>query len=200
MLSVTAKSRKFNFKLCYVFRWVGIAQLVQRLARDYTAWGSNPGGGEIFRSRPDRPWGPLSLLYNEYRVFPVGKAAGCDVDILTLLAPRLKKEQTLHYFPLWSFAACSRGNFTFHHFATFFGLHGHYQVLVFNKNIKENYVKIISEVNNSFLYKCIHKVKHFDSSRPKNGIHLVLKCVINRLLKKTLLVTSSLICWFLSLN
>jgi hypothetical protein len=24
--------------------------------------GSNPGGGEIFRSRPDRPWGPPSLL------------------------------------------------------------------------------------------------------------------------------------------
>jgi hypothetical protein len=23
----------------------------------------NPGGGEIFRTRPDRPWGPFSLLY-----------------------------------------------------------------------------------------------------------------------------------------
>ena len=29
--------------------------------------------GEIFRTRPDRPWGPLSLLYNGYRVFPEGK-------------------------------------------------------------------------------------------------------------------------------
>ena len=29
-------------------------------------------GGEIFR--PDRPWGPPSLLYNGYRVFPGGKA------------------------------------------------------------------------------------------------------------------------------
>jgi len=29
------------------------------------------GGGEIFRTRPDRPWGPSSLLYNGYRVsFP----------------------------------------------------------------------------------------------------------------------------------
>ena len=36
-------------------------------------WG---GGGEIFRIRPDRPWGPPSLLYNGYRVFPEGKAAG----------------------------------------------------------------------------------------------------------------------------
>jgi len=27
---------------------------------------SNPGGGEIFRTRPDRAWDPLSLLYNVY--------------------------------------------------------------------------------------------------------------------------------------
>ena len=33
-------------------------------------------GDEIFRTRPDRPWGPPSLLYNGYRVFPGGKAAG----------------------------------------------------------------------------------------------------------------------------
>jgi hypothetical protein len=36
----------------------------------------NPGGGAIFRTRPDRPWGPPSLLYDGYRVFPGGKAAG----------------------------------------------------------------------------------------------------------------------------
>ena len=33
-------------------------------------------GGEIFRTRPDRPWGSRSLPYNGYRVFPGGKAAG----------------------------------------------------------------------------------------------------------------------------
>jgi len=39
--------------------------------------GSSPDGeGEIFRTRPDRPWGPPSLLYNAYRFFPRGKAAG----------------------------------------------------------------------------------------------------------------------------
>jgi len=38
--------------------------------------GSNPFGGEVFRIRPDRYWGPPSLLYNGYRVFPGGKAAG----------------------------------------------------------------------------------------------------------------------------
>ena len=31
------------------------------------------GGGEIFRTRPHRAWGPPSLLYNGYRVFPGGK-------------------------------------------------------------------------------------------------------------------------------
>ena len=33
-------------------------------------------GGEIFRTRPDRPWGTPSLLYNRYRGFPGGKAPG----------------------------------------------------------------------------------------------------------------------------
>ena len=32
-------------------------------------------GGRI-RTRPDWPWGPPSLLYNEYQVIAVGKAAG----------------------------------------------------------------------------------------------------------------------------
>jgi hypothetical protein len=36
--------------------------------------GSNPGEGEIFRTLPDRPWVPPSLLYNGYRVFPGGKS------------------------------------------------------------------------------------------------------------------------------
>jgi hypothetical protein len=43
--------------------------------------GSNPGGGEIFRTCPDRPWGPPSLLYNGYRAFPGGKVRpGRDAD------------------------------------------------------------------------------------------------------------------------
>ena len=32
-------------------------------------------GGKISGARPNRPWGPPSLLYNGYRVFPGGKAA-----------------------------------------------------------------------------------------------------------------------------
>ena len=34
-----------------------------------------------FTVRPDRPWGPPSLLYNAYRVFPGGKERpGRDAD------------------------------------------------------------------------------------------------------------------------
>jgi hypothetical protein len=36
----------------------------------WTVRGSDPGGGEIFRTCPDRPWGPPSLLPNGYWVFP----------------------------------------------------------------------------------------------------------------------------------
>ena len=40
-----------------------------------------PVEGEIFRTCPDRPWGPPSLLYNGYRVFPGGKErSGRDAD------------------------------------------------------------------------------------------------------------------------
>jgi len=58
-----------------------VAQSVQRLAMGCTVRGSNPSGGEIFRTCPDRPWGPPSLLYNGYRVFPVDKERpGRDAD------------------------------------------------------------------------------------------------------------------------
>jgi hypothetical protein len=40
------------------------------IATGWTFQGSNPGGGEIFRTRPDRSLGPPSFLYNGYRVFP----------------------------------------------------------------------------------------------------------------------------------
>jgi hypothetical protein len=60
---------------------VRVAQSVLRLATGWTVRGSNPGGGEIFRTYPDRPWGPPSLLYNGYRVFPGGsKRPGRDAD------------------------------------------------------------------------------------------------------------------------
>ena len=66
-----------SFSCTYkMYELTGVAQQVQRLAKGWTVRGSNPGGQEIFRTRPDRPWGLPSLLYNAYRVFIGGKAAG----------------------------------------------------------------------------------------------------------------------------
>ena len=57
---------KWKIKITYLLRsfflWAGRAQSVWRLATDWTVRGSNPVGGEIFRTRPDGPWDPLSLL------------------------------------------------------------------------------------------------------------------------------------------
>jgi len=51
------------------------------------------GGGQIFRTCPERPWGPTSLLYNGYRVFPGGKERpGRDVDPLPPSSVVVKKE------------------------------------------------------------------------------------------------------------
>ena len=49
-------------------KWAGIAQSVERIATGWMVRGSNPGEGEIFRTRPDRTKGPPNLLYNGYRV------------------------------------------------------------------------------------------------------------------------------------
>ena len=58
-----------------------VAQSVQRRVTEWTVRGSNPGEGEILRTCPDRPWGPPSLLYNGYRIFPGGKErSGRDAD------------------------------------------------------------------------------------------------------------------------
>ena len=49
---------KTDFLFCLVF-W----QSVWRLTTGWTVRGSNPGVRKIIRTRPDRPWGPPSLLY-----------------------------------------------------------------------------------------------------------------------------------------
>jgi hypothetical protein len=47
-----------------------------------------PVGGENFHTCPDWPWGPPSLLYNGYWVFPGGKERlGHDADPSPLLVP-----------------------------------------------------------------------------------------------------------------
>jgi len=54
-------------------------------------------GGEIFRTRPDRSWGPPSLLYNGYRVsFPGVKRSGCGVDHPPLSSSEVIERIQLH--------------------------------------------------------------------------------------------------------
>jgi hypothetical protein len=65
----------------------------------------NPGGGEIFRICPDRPWGPPSLLYNGYRVIPGGKAPGRGADHPPPTSAEVKEKVELYLYspsgPSW---------------------------------------------------------------------------------------------------
>ena len=78
-----------------------------------------PVGGEIFRTCPDRPWGPSSLLYNGYRVFPWGKnGRGVTLTPHPLLVLWSWKSRAIPLLPLWavrpvqSLSACTRVRFT----------------------------------------------------------------------------------------
>jgi len=63
------------------------------MATGWTVRGSNPGGSEAFLACPDRSWGPPSLLYNAYRVFPGGKERPRrDADHSPLSSAVVKKE------------------------------------------------------------------------------------------------------------
>ena len=82
----------------------------------WTVQGSNPGGSEIFRTRPDRPCRPPSLLYNEYRVpFPEVKRPERGFDHPPHQKQRLNKEYSYaSTLPApWATMACYWVKFTF---------------------------------------------------------------------------------------
>jgi hypothetical protein len=63
-------------------------------------------GGEIFRTRPDRPWRPPGLLYNGYRAsFPEVKRPGRGVDHPPSSSARVKERVELYLYspsgPSW---------------------------------------------------------------------------------------------------
>ena len=65
-------------------------------------------GGEIFRTCPDRPWGPPSLLQNGYRVFPKGKKRlGRDADPSPPSSVVVMKEQSYTSTFLMGCTACT---------------------------------------------------------------------------------------------
>jgi hypothetical protein len=58
-----------------------------------------PVGGEIFRTCLYRPWGPPSLLYNGYRVFPGGKERPeRDADPLPFSSALVKERVELCFY------------------------------------------------------------------------------------------------------
>ena len=74
----------------------------------WTVRGSNPGGDEIFRTCPYRPWGPPSLLYNGYRVFPGGKGwSGRDADTSSPSSAVVKKEYSYTSTPPMGRTTCT---------------------------------------------------------------------------------------------
>jgi hypothetical protein len=77
--------------------------------------GIESGRGEIFRTRPDRPWGPPSRLYNGYRVFPGGKAAGAWCWPPTPFYRRGQESVELYLYPPppCGLSNLLRGTFTF---------------------------------------------------------------------------------------
>ena len=79
----------------------------------WTVSGLNPSGGEIFHTCPVQPWGPPSLFYNGYWVFPGVKAAGGVV--LTTCPPsnaQVKERVEPYLCSSGPSLACYRVNFT----------------------------------------------------------------------------------------
>jgi len=73
----------------------------------WTVLRSNPGVGEIFRARPDRPWGLSSLLYNGYQVcFRGVKPTGSGIDHPPSSSAEVKERVRLYLnrpsWPTWS--------------------------------------------------------------------------------------------------
>jgi len=64
---------------------------------------------EIFRTCPDRFWGPPSFLYNGFRVFPGGKERpGRDADLSPPSSAAVKKEQSYTSIPPMGRTDCTQ--------------------------------------------------------------------------------------------
>jgi len=75
---------------------------------------------QIFRTCPDWPRAPSSLVYNEYRVFSSCKErpGSCCWPLTPIPLPRLRNSRAIPLLPLWavrpvqSLSACTRVHFT----------------------------------------------------------------------------------------
>jgi hypothetical protein len=81
-----------------------VAQSVQRLATGWTVRGSNPGGGEIFLTCPDRLGGHPASYTMGTGYFP-----GLESDRGVTLTPPLKQSRAIPLLSLRAFVACKKG-------------------------------------------------------------------------------------------
>ena len=88
--------------------------------------GSNPSGGEIFRTCPGWPWGPPNLLYNWYRFFPGGKERpGRKAEPSPLLLSWSRKSTAIPLLSLWavrpvqSLSACTVQLYLYSHYVPY---------------------------------------------------------------------------------
>ena len=122
---------------CWIPKAKGrIAQSVWRLATGWTVRGPNPRVCNIFRTCPDRPWGPPSLLYYEYRIFLGGKERpGRDADPSLPSSAVLKKEYNYTSTPPIGRTACTQSQCLYKvHFTCFLpkptDTHSEYVILI----------------------------------------------------------------------
>ena len=118
LVGISAMTRAILWFVHPCVTWAGIAQSVQNLATDWTVRVSHPGGGsEISRTHPDRPWGPPSLLYNGYRIFPWSNAAEAWRWPPTLSSANVKERVELYLYSTsepswpvlgWNLSMCDR--------------------------------------------------------------------------------------------
>ena len=149
-----------------------VAQSEQRLATGWTVRGSNPGGGEIFRTCPDQPWGPPSSLYNGYLIFPGVKIGrGVTLTPHPLLMPWSSKGRAIPLLllravrPVQSLSACTRVTFTFFLTAYTPTVVYRYAALIENRNTKvmqvlKQYVKHNLHKFSNTQHCCQYQVTH----------------------------------------
>ena len=87
----------------YMYIYIYIHVHIHACVCVYKTVRGSKSSGARFSARPDRHWGPPSLLYNGYWVFPGGKC-GRDVLLTThpLLVPRSWKSRAIPLPTLWA--------------------------------------------------------------------------------------------------
>ena len=135
---------RITLYVCNIYIYSGLGSSVV-IETDYGLGilGSNSGRDKVFRQKY-WPWGPTSLLYNGYCVFPGGEErSGRAADHSPLLVPRSWKSSAVPLHTLWATPCLKWENFKFFLYTECVGikwaLNNHYRFC----NIKANIMKIM---------------------------------------------------------